>query len=322
MKEKRIKNMKKLATFALAALLGCTLALVGCSSGEKGMPLEENGIPLDKVLIMGNSAAVSPVYRYYYDIITGASKDAEPDKAGTTRKCILGGREYELFYRCTYTFSLGDYCCYEYAVDPERIAVYDPYMDQSPIGFYQSGALAFIDNYYFEPALELEIEGAATVESIRAAVEKLLESAVDLDVFERFESGYREWKYPDDEGAPGYYEMRWFNEKDGKKLPGAVTARVSTKGRLKRVDATDAESEPLILPEDFDFEPYLDAIERKARTFCRNNDRNTELEITGYMATTIGGSPYVWARVSVRFDSFSFPDDNYRNSAEFVVPIE
>lgn len=308
--------MKRVKPFAALAVLAALLlaALVGCSS-------EENGIPLDKVLIMGNFAAVSPVHRYYYDIITGASKDAEPDKAGTTRKCILGGREYELFYRCTYTSSLGGYCCYEYAVDPERIAVFDPYMDQSPIGFYQSGALAFIDNYYFEPALELEIEGAATVESIRAAVEKLLESAVDLDVFERFESGYREWKYPDDEGAPGYYEMRWFNEKDGEKLPGAVTARVSTKGRLTRVDATDAERETIDLPEDFDFAPYLEAIEKKARKLCRTNDEYTALEITEYMVTTIGGSPYVWARVQVKFDSFSIPDENYANNAEFVVPI-
>lgn len=334
MKKKLIKNMKKLAALALAALLGCTL-LLGCACDRGELPTTCRGtaptapstrIPVEKVLTMGNTAAVSPVYTYFYDIMTGTSVERESDKAGTTRKCIFGGKEYELFYKRTRTFSLGGARFYDYTTNSDDVNYWEhPYMDRYSIAFHASGALAYIDNYDFEPELKLEIMGEINADSLRKAVEKLLESELDFGKFERFKSDYAQFKHASDSayfGTYGYYDMRWFNEKDGEELPVKVTARVTQKGRLIRINASDPAAEPMQLPEGFDFAPYLDAIERKARTFCRNNDRNTELEITGYMATTIGGSPYVWARVSVRFDSFSFPDDNYRNSAEFVVPIE
>ncbi|MBR5949414.1 MAG: hypothetical protein IKZ82_12330 [Clostridia bacterium] len=319
MKEKRMINIKKLAVSALAAALLLTLPLAaGCSGGK--------GIPLDKVLAVADFAAVNPVYHQdpLYDIFVGMSVDTEPDKAGTTRKCILGGREYELHYRCTRSHSIGGINYYEYAVDPNGVDVIDPYMDQSPIGFYPSGALAFIDNYCFEPKLELEIAGTANADTIRAAVEKLLGSAVDFDAFERFESAFEQFKSARERAefaTWGYYDMRWFNEENGEALPGAVTARVTQRGQLIKVEATEAR-EPITLPDGFDFEPYLEAIEKKARKLCRNNDEDTEIEITEYSATMINGAPYVFARVRVSFDSFTFPDENYANNAEFAVPIE
>lgn len=330
MKEKPMNNMKKLAALALAALLGCTL-LPGCAcdlpkTWGPTPTAPPTRISVEKVLTVGNSAAVSPVYTYFYDIMTGTSVERESDKEGTTRKCTFGGREYELFYKRTRNFSLGDSCYYDYTTNSDDVNYWeDPYMDLSPISFYASGALAYIDNNDFEPELKLEIMGEINADSLRKAVEKLLESELDFGKFERFKSDYAQFKHDSDRayfGTQGYYDMRWFNEKDGEELPDKITARVTQKGRLIRINADDPAAEPMQLPEGFDFEPYLDAIKMKARSFCCYNGEDAELEIREYSATTIGGSPYVWARVHVMFDSFSFPDDAYKNSAEFAVPIE
>ncbi|MBR3299096.1 MAG: hypothetical protein IKI64_07825 [Clostridia bacterium] len=337
MKEKRMNNMKKLAALALAALIGCTL-LPGCAGDlpttwgptptappteaakTTDAPLE---IPLEKVFTVGDRALVNAVYTAAYDIIAYVNVERESDKEGTTRKCSFGGKEYELFYKRTRTFSLGGACYYDYTTNSDDVNYWEhPYMDRYSIAFHSSGALAYINNYDFEPELKLDFEGSVDADSARAAVEKLLESELDFGKFERFDSAYQKWQFPTEDGESGHYELHWFNEKVGEEPPCGVTATVTQKGKLIRINADDPAAEPMQLPEGFDFVPYLDAIKMKARELCTNSGEDAELEIREFSATTIGGSPYVWARVQVMFDSFSLPDDAYKNSAEFAVPIE
>lgn len=332
-------TIKKLAVSALAlALLIASLLASGCSvspdasevpsdaalktDAPSDAPLMTDApleIPVEKVLAVDPGGDNYIVFSSY-DLKGGVSAHVDPEKKGTTREVRIGGREYTLYYTRTRHFRVGDYYCIDYDLEPpDEWYTPHPYWDHTPIGFYPSGALAYIEAYEFDrdPAPELEIEGEINVDSVRAAVEKLLESEADFGKL-NFSGHYKEYQSNfGEEGTFGYYELLWFMEKDGEELPGRISASVNSDGELIRIELDDAEYERVQLPDGFDFEPYLAAVEKKARATYGADGGIDEYCASNWYATRIDGKEYVFVHVGLEL---SYIDQSF--PCQYAVPLD
>ena len=251
-------------------------------------PAADSNSPSCRIVTIGGTSGGS-YHGLAYDYSSDRSAKEDESRTGETRTVEFAGKEYDIVYKETASFVIGDY-----TVDRYGIVTDDSGTAQSgtDVSLLPDGTLGSI--WVFDGSLaQITPKDNMTHEEMLAAVADVLKDEVD---FSRFE--YSKVFDPDPENAQPDYTLVWYNETNGLEHDDSIGILMDVDGNICRVLVKNRMVLGLDEAPELKLDDYLPAIEAKLSEIYG--------EVKSYsfrstMLTVIEGSPCIFCKGDVEF---------------------
>lgn len=256
------------------------------------------------VLEVGN-ARYSDDLKHTYDIEGNPIVSINNLKIGDTKSVFFGNKEYDLEYKETITYVIGEVCVDEYVT----------------IGNDNQGKVLFLPDGEIYAILmssigQIEIESTAEASTVRQTVESFLKEEVDFGSFKFCDVTC---SLPDILDGFGLYSFVWYNKIGDIGTDQTLNLCVRQDGEISALwmkyrskngfeDVSDS----------ITIDDYTDKIRDKIKTIYKDN--LIEYDVVSSVLTHYDGKPFIDCTITVNYSSKS--TEVFSEACRLLIPIE
>ena len=226
-------------------------------------------------------------------------------KTGDTKSVFFGNKEYDLEYKETITYVIGEVCVDEYVTIGND--------DQGKVLFLPDGEIYAI---LMSSIGQIEIERTAEASTVRQAVESFFKEEVDFGSFKFCDVTC---SLPDISDGFGLYSFIWYNKIGDIGTDQTLNLCVRQDGEISALwmkYRSKSSFEDVL--DSITIDDYTDKIRDKIETVYRDN--LIEYDVVSSVLTHYDGKPFIDCTIAVYYSSKS--TEGFSEACRLLIPIE